>query len=365
MIQVCSRCGTRWNVRDRQRVWCPRCNGTLLAPSTPTVAAPLDQRWAPQGVSAPTSGGQRPAARLPAGYRWIAVRPGSGPPPRRGRRPLGPTPRYATIPRWGLQDHVEYVDRPQAAAPEAGPSVRMVRAMLLVTMIAFGLAALLHVIRYALLLVNRSVLLNPILANATTLGGVAASVLAFFSLIATAIVLTSWLIARRAATFTRLELPETRSKTELWAGCLIPVVNLVLAPVFVIELAVIEARVRELRKPIVIWWCAWVVSFFVSAFATFTALPFYARDVQRAADNTVTFIFAYLIGLTALLLLSKVFRGFTSSPVDKPIKRWVIAGDLNSSHPAAPARAAKPEAAKRVEDESAIPVESERRDPAA
>ncbi|WP_224187300.1 hypothetical protein, partial [Mycobacterium avium] len=25
MIQVCSQCGTRWNVRDRQREWCPRC----------------------------------------------------------------------------------------------------------------------------------------------------------------------------------------------------------------------------------------------------------------------------------------------------------------------------------------------------
>jgi DNA-directed RNA polymerase subunit RPC12/RpoP len=352
VIQVCSRCGTRWNVRDRQRVWCPRCNGTLLAPSAPTVAAPLDQRWAPQGASAD---GQRPAARLPAGYRWIAVRPGSGPPPRRGRRPLGPTPRYATIPRWGLQDHVEYVGAPEAEVQAAGPSVRMVRATLLVTMIAFGLAALLHVLRYALLLVNRTVLLNPILADAATVGGVAASVLAFFALIATSIVLTSWLVARRAAAFARLELPETRSKTELWVGCLIPVVNLVLAPVFVIELAVIEARMRDMRKPIVTWWCAWVVSFVLSAFATVTAMPFYAHDVQRVADNTVTFTFAYLIALIALLLLGKVFRGFTSSPVDKPIKRWVIAAGST----------AKPEAAGRVEQESAIPVESMRRDPAA
>lgn len=283
------------------------------------------------------------------------MRPGSGPPPRRGRRPLGPTPRYTAIPRWGLQDHVDYVGPPQAAVQASGPSVRMVRATLLVTMFAFGLAALLHVCRYALLLVNRSVLLNPILADAATVGGVAASVLAFFSLVATSIVLTSWLIARRAATFERLELPETRSKTQLWAGCLIPVVNLLFAPVFVIELAVLEARVHELRKPIVIWWSAWVVSFFVSTFATVTALPFYAHNAQRVADNTVTFAFAYLIALTALLLLDKVFRGFTSSPVDKPIKRWVIAGGS----------AAKPEAADRVEHESAIPVESVRADPAA
>ncbi|HRD14262.1 MAG TPA: hypothetical protein PLI79_20625, partial [Mycobacterium sp.] len=36
MIQVCSQCGTRWNVRDRQRAWCPRCHGALMAP---------DPRW--------------------------------------------------------------------------------------------------------------------------------------------------------------------------------------------------------------------------------------------------------------------------------------------------------------------------------
>lgn len=36
MIQVCSQCGTRWNVRDRQREWCPRCRGRLAAPSSET-----------------------------------------------------------------------------------------------------------------------------------------------------------------------------------------------------------------------------------------------------------------------------------------------------------------------------------------
>ncbi|MGC2677525.1 MAG: hypothetical protein WA415_16275, partial [Mycobacterium sp.] len=47
MIQVCSQCGTRWNVRERQRVWCPRCNGTLLAPSTTgtTGTAGTDSGW--------------------------------------------------------------------------------------------------------------------------------------------------------------------------------------------------------------------------------------------------------------------------------------------------------------------------------
>ncbi|MGB3284003.1 MAG: DUF4328 domain-containing protein, partial [Mycolicibacter algericus] len=44
MIQVCSRCDTRWNVRDRRRAWCPRCNGALWAPLTPAQEAEL--QWA-------------------------------------------------------------------------------------------------------------------------------------------------------------------------------------------------------------------------------------------------------------------------------------------------------------------------------
>jgi hypothetical protein len=353
VIQVCARCGTRWNVRDRQRVWCPRCNGTLLAPSAtaPTTAPPVDPQWTPGAPQA--NGSQRPPSRLPAGYRWIAVRPGSGPPPRRARLLLGPTPRYATVPRWGLQDHVE-VAAPQAVAEASSPSLRMVQATLFVTMVAFGLAALTHIVRYALLLINRTVLLPPLLANVATFGGVAASVLAAFALVANAIVLTNWLIARRAATFERLQQPEPRSKLELYAGCLIPVANLVLAPVFVLELAVIEARTRDMRRPIVTWWCAWVISFLVSCFATITGLPFYAHDVQRVADNTVSFIVAYLAGLIALLLLDRVFRGFTSSAVDKPIKRWVMIGQ--------PQRAAT---AEPVEEQSGPAVESERREPAA
>jgi len=112
MIQACSACGTRWNVRDRRRVWCPRCHGTLLAPSAPAPgvewsARPTAPPLGPGGLGSPPAGVGATAARLPTGYRWIAVRPGAAPPPRRRRRPLGPTPRYPVIPRWGLIDHFE------------------------------------------------------------------------------------------------------------------------------------------------------------------------------------------------------------------------------------------------------------------
>ena len=190
MIQACSQCGTRWNVRDRRRVWCPRCHGTLLAPSGPAPGAewsagPTAPSMGPSGLGSPPAGGGRtplgtpPPGRgqLPAGYRWIAVRPGAAPPPRRRRRPLGPTPRYAVIPRWGLVDHVEAPEL-QAAAPRRGPSLAGVRATLIATMVVLGVAALVHVVRYGLLIVNRSVLLNKVVAFAATWLGVLVSVVA-------------------------------------------------------------------------------------------------------------------------------------------------------------------------------------------
>jgi hypothetical protein len=222
-------------------------------------------------------------------------------------------------------------------------------------MVLFGFAAFMHIVRYALLLINRSILLHPIIAGAATWLGVAASVLSVFAMIATAIVLTNWLIARRAAAFARLERDETRAPWQLYCGCLIPVLNLFLAPVYVIELALVEARARDLRRPIVIWWCAWVASFLLSTYAAVSALPPFTHDMQSVADNTVTTIIAYVLALAALLLLSRVFAGFESTPVGKPLKRWIAVG---GDSPRAPAT-------EPVAADAAIPVESERQDPAA
>src|SRR5699024_3623535 len=72
VIQVCSRCGTRWNVHERRRAWCPRCNGALWAPLTDAQEAEL--QWSQRAAPAPAAAGagQPPAPRLAPGYRWIA-----------------------------------------------------------------------------------------------------------------------------------------------------------------------------------------------------------------------------------------------------------------------------------------------------
>ena len=298
-------------------MWCPRCSGPLLAPSAPQhVAGPSAAR--PPVEPRPQ---QRAAAKLPPGFRWIAVRPGPPPPSRVERRPLGPTPRYRSVPRWGLVDQfapgVSAVEHP----PRKSASATAVRATLLAASAVFTLAALAHVLRYLLLLINRTRLLPPLVANGTLLMGVLVSLAAMVAVIVTAAVMTSWLIGRRAEVFRFHGREDPRSEWELWAGCLIPVANLVWAPVFLIELARAEHSQARLRAPITMWWIAWVFSTAISAWAIWTSS---ATEAQGIADNTVTVIIAYLAGLAVLLLMWRVFDGFVRKPVERPLHRWVM-----------------------------------------
>ncbi len=342
MIQVCSQCGTRWNVRDRQRVWCPRCRGALLAPGS---AAPAPE-W---GRRQPAPASQRPTPGLPAGFKWVAVRPGPPPPPRRPRRDLGPTPRYSAIPRWGL---VEHFDTPADEKPtRTGPSLTAVQMTLITTAAVLGAAAFVHVIRYVLLIVNRTVLLNPWVAGVATWGGVAVSVVALFTTVASLLLLTQWLVARRSAAYAHHGHEDPRPAWMLRLCCLVPLVNLFWAPVFVLELAQVEGRQNWLRRPIAVWWAVWVASTAVSVFSIATS---FTTDPQGIADNTVTTIVAYLFAAGALLLALQVFLGFERQPVERPSKRWVMVTAPVQKEPG-----------KDSSDDQARAVEPEGQNPAA
>lgn len=356
MIQVCSQCGTRWNVRDRQRSWCPRCGGSLLAPSAPA------QQWGPTaGASGPSPAAPGAAPRLAPGYRWIAVRPGPPPRQRRVRGPLGPTPHYRTIPSWGLQQYFDVEDQPQRSdSAEVGAST--VRLMLGAAVVVLGIAAFAHVVRYVLLLVNRSVLLHPVIAIGGTVLGLLASLLAMGVVFVAVIVLVHWLIARRAAKYAEHGESDPRSTGSLWFGCLMPGVNLVMAPVFVWELAALEGRLSYLRRPIVVWWVAWVLSAVVAlaSMASTVYVTFFAGTTQNIADNTVTAIVGYLLALAAFVLTAKVFAGFegNGTGTEHSVRRWVVVD------PSA-AEASEPAQDRAESPESAVPVESQGQNPAA
>jgi Domain of unknown function (DUF4328) len=353
MIQVCSQCGTRWNVRDKQRSWCPRCNGTLLAP-TATEPSP------PTSPNAGWSAGPRNAPRLPPGYRWIAVRPGPAPPPRRRRRPLGPTPRYPVIPRWGLQDRVDQ-DSGSGRDPRQAPPAERVRTSFFVSAVALGAAALVHLLRYLLLVINRNTLLNWLVADAAALLSVLASLAAIAAVMTTAYLLTRWLIARRAAAFEHAGRSDSRTRRALWIGTLLPpsaalvlaiafavvaattehsaswalmaacvtfsclpLLGSVWALVYVIELAKTEDHYGQMRPVIWGWWLMWLISCVTSVFASITSG---APDVQGIANNTVAMIVAYLVALASVLATAKLFEGFERKPVERPAHRWVVVAD--------------------------------------
>jgi hypothetical protein len=109
----------------------------------------------------------------------------------------------------------------------------------------------------------------------------------------------------------------------------------------VIELAAVEDRLHWLRRPIVVWWAVWVASTALSVFSIATS---FTQDAQGIANNTVTVIVAYLLGLAATLLALNVFLGFERQPVEKPAKRWVVVPE---------------------QKEPAVAVESEGQNPAA
>jgi len=341
VIQVCSQCGTRWNVRERRREWCPRCRGTLMAPLADAPAA--DPRWSPRnGPTAPPQppGWQRTPPRLPPGFRWIAVRPGAAPPARHPRRSLGPTPRYAVIPRWGLADRIDQAPAAAETSTQTGPSAAAVRSSVFVSVLVLSIAALAYVVRYVLLVINRNTLLNSVVAIAADWLGILASVAALAAVITSGVMLIRWLIARRDAVFWHQGMPEPRSVRALWAGCVVPLANLFWAPVYVIELATMEDHYARLRRPIVQWWIAWVFSYVVSIFAIISS---FATDAQGIANNTVLMVFAYLLAAATLATLARVFEGFVSKPVERPAHRWVVVGPELPDRPTGPASAGQVE----------------------
>ncbi len=295
-----------------------------MAPLPDTPAA--DPRWSAQGgppLARPPAapGWQRTSPRLPPGFRWIAVRPGAAPPLRRGRRLLGPTPRYAVIPRWGLADRVDQAPATAEKPSRTGPSAPLVRTTLFLSVLVLCAAALVYVARYALLVFNRNTLLNSIVAIAADWIGVLASVGAIAAVIVSGVMLIRWLIARRAAVFSHHGLPEPRSVRALWAGCVVPLANLLWAPVYVIELATVEEHYARLRRPIVEWWIAWILGYLVSIFAIVTS---FATDAQGIANNTMLMVFAYLLAAVTVAAVARIFEGFERKPVERPAHRWVV-----------------------------------------
>ena len=347
MIQVCSRCGTRWNVRDRQRVWCPRCNGTLLAPSAPPPPCGVE-RTSDRTGRAPPAAPERPAAAacgIPLDRGSARCRHRR---PTARRRNWGPTPRYAVIPRWGL---VERFERRARAAGRAAPWTVDYRAAHHAGRDHRGARprrARPHgAIRAADHQPQRAVesgggVVGDLVRRAGQRGRTLPGV------------------RKHGAADELADRPSCGGIQTHWA----PRTPTAVGAARRMSGAVCQFGVgagltsSNWPAPKTVWpasagrsWCGGWCGCSARRFRCSPSRPSFTTDAQGIADNTVTTIVAYLIAMAAMTLVVQVLLGFERSPVERPAKRWVIVADESGEAP--------------VESDSGVPVESEGQNPAA
>ena len=340
----------------------PRPAGPTPRPPAGTPPPP-GKYWVPpaQPGSVATSAG-RPQARptrLPAGYRWIAVRPGSPPSPTRRRRPLGPTPRYAYIPRWGLVDHIEPAGSSRQGIAGGGVPSRVLERLLLGTIITLAITACAHFLRYALMVYNRGALIPRFVASVSN-GLVLVSVaLACAVVVATAWFLTDWMIARRAETYRELGFHDPRGAWEIRALCLLPIANIVGIPLLLLELAKIENRWYRQYRNIVWWSVLWATTWLL------VLVTRVARDsvtVQGVADNALFTAIDYAVAAVAAWSLRRVYEGFTVPEGHHRAVRWLA---VESPQGPVPLDADRPDVPPTRENNSGAAVEPVGPEPAA
>ncbi|MFE7723364.1 DUF4328 domain-containing protein [Nocardia rhizosphaerihabitans] len=283
--------------------WCPRCRGVLLSPGK--VDAPASQR----------------------NYRWVARRPDH-----RIRKagtsatsaPLGPTPRYTEIPRWGL------LDPPPAPGRAPERPLRGIAAnrdlLLVVTALAFLVAAFAEYGRYLILLRNRTTLIPSWLLWISDMSVWVFGVIAPLCALATALALVAWLIEARRARYAAQGRRDPRRRWSLILGCLVPGVNLIWPGVFLTELLGPAADPRALRA-VRIWWAAWVLSGLILFGAT---LWRDASTLQAEADGVSFTAFSNLCaaGFAVLTLWTvRQLEGRDLRGAPRTAHRWVMAAD--------------------------------------
>ncbi|MEU4339692.1 DUF4328 domain-containing protein [Nocardia sp. NPDC023852] len=302
VVQPCARCGARWAVQGAPMHWCPRCRGVLLSPAP--IDAPADRR----------------------NYRWVARRPDQRARRVQSARPAvrTETPRYAQPPRWGL------IDPPaQATTAPSRPFGRLtdsVTKLLVATAVVFAVATVAELVRYLILLRNRTRLIHPAVLFCSDAFVIGSAVLALMLALVTAVAVLGWLIETRRVAYAEAGRRDPRSRPALALGCLVPVVNLLWPGIFLTELVARRGDPRAVRA-VRIWWVTWVFGGIV----TVAALLWRTADsLQAKADGVMftAFTDAVAVGVALLTLwVLQTIDGHDLLGRGRIARRWLIAVD--------------------------------------
>ncbi|MGA9873702.1 MAG: DUF4328 domain-containing protein [Rhodococcus sp. (in: high G+C Gram-positive bacteria)] len=304
-FQVCARCATRWPVGTRPALWCPRCHGVLLSPVS--AQAPAQGRRNFKWVA------RAPRTRTAASTRTVS--PGKT-----------PTPKYDEIPRWGLTDRPvgpreERETRLKRWASAAPGLLTLVGALL-------SLAVVAELVRYSVLLYNRTRLVGQTTVITSDALVFFAEIAAIVIGVAAAVASACWLVRARRAVYERAGSRDPRSARSILLGCLVPVLSLVMPGVYLTEVVNVRGGTDQHRLLVLvrIWWATWIANWLLIVAASLWRL----RDsLQAQADGVLLAALVAFVGAALAVATIGVIRGVdglrwrgTARPAPT---RWVVA----------------------------------------
>lgn len=330
MIDLCPRCRIQAPHRPgRER--CPRCGGPLrvldsdlLEAQRPAASATTPPASRPAPVSGPRSGRLYRSRHV----RWVARRPPEAIPPRRrpefAARPRY-IPRYVYIPQWGLRDApVE----PDAAATRAGALSAALTRALHVLAAALGLAAIAHLLRYVLLIVNRSTPVPAWTDLATSTLVIFGGLLAVGCFVYTTVVFARWVMAMRTEAYRSVDRRDPRPRWQIVLLAAVPLVNVVGVAMVLHEAANVRADLDRdrTRRRLTRMWVAWTIVNILAVAAIVTrVVATLSGSIQTGANGLVAVtVSAACSAVFARWLASRLDVTFATSHHDPvPSRRWV------------------------------------------
>ncbi|WP_237421551.1 DUF4328 domain-containing protein [Gordonia sp. SID5947] len=297
------------------------------------AGSPAPQHETPVPASAspsshPSSGPRSSRLYRSRHVRWVARRPPEAIPARRRTGPSGPRPipRYVYVPRWGLRDAP-----PEATVDSRDPfeelTATLLSALRLLTA-ALGFAAVVHLLRYVLAVVNRSVPVAGWTDRATAFLVIFGGLVAFGVFVYASVVFARWIIVLRADAYRRHHLRDPRPRWQIAVLAAVPLVNVAGAAILLHEVARMrdDLDAERTRSRLTKLWVAWTVVNVLALVAVVTrTVAAVSGSIQTSANGLAAVVISSAVSGVFAWWLGKRLLTVFGAPQDEPVpaRRWV------------------------------------------
>ncbi|AZG46897.1 DUF4328 domain-containing protein [Gordonia insulae] len=240
-----------------------------------------------------------------------------------------PIPRYVYIPQWGLRDVPDEV----SADPRSRAEVLLAALVsgLRSLAVVLGLAALVHLARYVLIVVNKSMPVPAWTDWTSSVLVMFVGLLALGAYVYVFVVFTRWIIDLRAETYRSRDRRDPRPRWQIAVLAAVPLLNVAGAALLLHEVA----RLRDdldpdrTRRRFTRIWVAWTIVNVLALVAIATrVVAMFSGSIQTAANGLAAVIISSICSAVFAWWLADrlaaVFGAAHAEPV--PSRRWVTVG---------------------------------------